>query len=100
MSYTIIDEIGNIEDIELLQDIKNTCKARINELKKFIIILDNGKPDEIIFNTKKAVKQYLKELKKDYEKNKDNYAYFNITILQNNQDVTEYFFKAKEGVKA
>lgn len=58
---------------------------------KYKLIVDYGKPYEEEFNNIQDLLCELIELKAKAEK--EDYAYFDITILEDNKDITEEVFK-------
>ena len=58
---------------------------------KYKLIVDNGKPSEEEFKDLKDLLCRLIDLKAEQET--EDYAYFDITILENNKNITDSIFK-------
>lgn len=61
--------------------------------KKYELVVDYGKPIFDFYKTKKALKQGLLKWDKYYEVHGHELAYFDITVYENDKDVTEEIFK-------
>jgi len=61
--------------------------------EKYELVVDYGKPYSEFHKNKTSLKKALLKLKKYYELHEHELPYFDITIYENDKDVTDKMFK-------